>query len=129
MSDTQKLIGGGASGCGVHAEVEAHTMKSEDLRRGAQSPRPQFCNSRAGMFCEELFELRDIADELIQLRIGSFRSLQGSLQPPDHDPQLAPVEFARLVHFVESPCRGEPAHIPLQFLAHSLLKGWAAAGE
>ena len=125
----QNLLRRGAGGVRVGAEVQAGAMKSKNLRGHAQAAGPQARNPRAGIGGQQLVQLAKFAGEFLRRRVGARSALGRALQPPHHDAQLAPVEFAGLVNGFKSPGGGKTPHVPIDLAAQSRFQMAIAAGE
>ena len=122
-----------ASGCG-----------SPGWRRESQKPaRPRAGGRGPGARCAGWDRPPAVRASFASSRVNSSGAGVGAaarsdraLQPPHHDAQLAPIEFAGLVNGRESARGGKAPHVPLDLAAKFLLSarrggrfGTAPAGE
>ena len=94
-------------------------MKPKNLRGHPQTARAQPRHSRAGIGGQQVCQLAEFAGEFLRLCVSAGTALCRALEPPHHDPQLATVELAGLVHGFKSPESGKTPHVPIDLAAQS----------
>ena len=101
----------------MSAKVQAGAVKTKNLRGHAQAAGPQARNPRAGIGGQQIRQLAEFAREFLRRRVCTRSALRGALQPPHHNAQLAPVEFAGLVNGLKGPGGGKTPHVPIDLAA------------